>query len=174
MAINEEDKELNYVKLAYESNQFDDQRLRDSIKYLLKKRNLAFFDILKSSLYGSNYFWKLIAVDKILYYKDKLDKSDIGQIQVIFESENDIEIKISAANLLGFSDKESEGFLYRAYKKESNIFVKAAIIASIFVINNIPPFLGLPFSDRISSGEINPSEVEIKNFMQGTLKQKDQ
>ena len=37
MTINEEDKELNYVKLAYESNQFDDQRLRDSIKHLLKK-----------------------------------------------------------------------------------------------------------------------------------------
>jgi hypothetical protein len=41
----------------------------------------------------------------------------------------------------------------------------AALVVSILTINEIPPYLSLPFSDQISSGEIQINEKVIQDFI---------
>ena len=138
MKTNEKIEELNYIKLAYQTNKFDEERLQESIESLAKEKSIAFFDFLKSLLYDPRLFWKSISIDNMIYFKNEIDKHTIDKIQKLFGLENDVDLKISAAHLLGFSDKDSEEFLYSVYKKESNVYVKSAIAASILLSLILP------------------------------------
>lgn len=106
-----------------------------------------------------------MAVDKLIYYKEKINHQDTKVIKKIIETDEDSEIKISAANLLAFVNKDSEDFFYKRLHAEKNKHVLAALVESILAINEIPPYLSLPFSDQISSGEIQVSDKVIKDFI---------
>jgi hypothetical protein len=106
-----------------------------------------------------------VAVDKLIYYKEKINHKDVELIKKIIETDEDTEIKISAANLLAFTHKDSETFFYNRIHAEKNKDVLAALVVSILTINEIPPYLSLPFSDQISSGEIQINEKVIQDFI---------
>ncbi|NJK45628.1 MAG: hypothetical protein HC933_16370 [Pleurocapsa sp. SU_196_0] len=51
-------------------------------------------------------------------------------------------------------------------------FVNAAIAASALTSSNIPPYLALGLSDRITSGEIKNTKVGIEKALQEVLTSK--
>ncbi len=165
MSIHQEQNDLETIENAWKTQSFDESIVQNLIKNLSKIKNQKLLEILKASLKSNNNFWRKLAVDKLIYYKEKIDHQDIELIKKIIETDEDTEIKISAANLLAFTHKDSEAFFYKRIHAEKNKDVLAAIAVSILTINEVPPYLSLPFSDQIASGEIQITDKLIQDFI---------
>ena len=153
------------IENAWKTQVFDENQIYNLIKSLSKQKNEKLLEIFRESLSSDNEFWRSAAVNKLIYYKEKVNHQDTELIKKIIESDENIEIKISAANLLAFTYKSSEEFFYKRIRVEKNKDVLAALVVSILTINEIPPYLSLPFSDQISSGEIQITKKVIQDFI---------
>jgi ribonuclease HII len=165
MSINQEQNDIESIKDAWETQIFDENKIYNLVKNLSKLKDENLLEVLRVSLSSKNDFWRNIAVDKLIYYKEKINHHDIELIKKIIETDEIDEIKISAASLLAYVHKDSEDFLYKRLRAEKNKHVLAALVESILAINEIPPYLSLPFSDQISAGEIQISDKVIKDFI---------
>jgi hypothetical protein len=165
MTINQQKSDFEVIENAWKTQIFDENQIYDLIKNLSKLKNENLLEILRASLSSENDFWRKVAVDRLIYYKEKISYQDIKLIKEIIETDKDSEIKISAANLLAFVNKDSEDFFYKRLHAEKDKYVLSALIVSILTINEIPPYLSLPFSDQISSGKIQITDKVIQDFI---------